>query len=305
MESQIVRVELPPDNIIAGKGKFIVKDMIPLAISNTTFPNQFMVLFFVHQDFDDICKYIQILITTDSPDVFNNNRMNITNIHRSQEVFETYKRLMARYDKTNIYGTDLDLIASVDNPLYYYCLGTRAISRSNAEEVELYFPRNMYISLNLFLSDLLKDGEFNTTYFLNPLYNSIKFITIEQSKYDASCRIVDKPEKNMNEIYSHYTMNCGPSEFRMNYISLELVEKNTDPLKLSNPMRDDMYKIYYSEDPYVQNVFYDRVEDCAYIIYFRKEDTKVKSYALKLPNKIYSNTNFVDGYNKIYTIKEK
>lgn len=302
---ELAKIGMPNKENVVVKNKFIANEILPIAFKPTTTKDRFLVLFVAIQDNDESCVYFQSMLSIKDDfelDYMIHHSLNIINMKENSKALETYKGLVKNMTSSNVYMTDFTMDIIEDHPMYYHATAIRAIDQTHAAILDVYLPREIFIKINLYISRLANINKFSLQHipemlFRDPRLASIEFVTIEKIKHDATARIVtEKGTINMN----HYTMWCGPSEYRMNYLSP--IDKDHVSIPLSNPLDINLYNAFYDKHVFIDEyiVFGDEV----FILYEEKNDItgEFKSMkALRLSKELVDKTNILDYNNVIYS----
>ena len=77
--------------------------------------------------------------------------------------------------------------------------------------IDLMFPRENYLKMNLFFYDLNTYTFESEKIFLDPTLNKMKFETMNHIKLDSV-------SSDNNLIYAHYSCGCGPAYYNFTFI---------------------------------------------------------------------------------------
>jgi hypothetical protein len=287
----LIKIGAPKESNIVTRNKFIANKLIPICIKSIEDSNNFLLLFMAHQDYDDSYMFFQILLN-DNDNILIHHPLYIKNISENEKSLEIYKEFISKLDyKTNLYATDLILTQDDEHKNYYKSIGIKAIDSTHASIVDIYFNRDNYIRIKLFLSRLNNTKFFfgAESIFMNSKYNNIEFVKIEQIKYDATSQY-----NNIN--MSHYTLWCGPSKYKINIVSPINIG-----LILSNPLDSNLYTSFYNNDFLVTEIIID--DDTTILLYeqYSEIDNSFKGLkALYLSKELVNKTNIIDPDNVIY-----
>ena len=132
-------------------------------------------------------------------------------------------------------------------------------------------------------------------YILRKKYKNIEFVTIDHVKLDASVE-----DKALKSVFNHYTVGCGPTIFKFNFLSPISEDKNK---KLRNPMIASQYEIFYQNDFIINDIIRDVNDDILVLFEERSEiNNNYKSTkALRFNKEMIEKTNLVN-FNNIYDI---
>lgn len=312
---ELIKLGLPKEENIVSRNKFIANQILPIGFKPANKSGtMFLVLFVASQDMDESCIYLQFMISINSKfeeQYLKNHELNIVNMKAGSKVYSTYKELVKDLNKSNLYSTDLALNDEDDFPLYYHSIAVRPIDNTHASVLDIYLNREYFVKLNIYLNRLNNIGHNHIKRieqelvitklapelsFTDPKLNNIEFVSIEKIKHDATARVVTSfGTININ----HYTMWCGPSVFKMNYLSP--IDKDHISIPLSNPLDINLYDAFYNKHNIIQDIF--TYNDQLFILYEDYSDitgefknTKV----LKISKELADKTNFIDYNNMIY-----
>lgn len=302
----MVNMGMPPEEVIKKRKIFFANNIMPLAIKPSNIKNTFLLLFMLYQNVDESTIFFQSLIkvTDQLEDMFiDSYPLNIKNIEKGSDQEKAYISMIEQLKENTLYGSSMITTVDKNYPKYYKLTGVRQNVDKSATVMDAYIDRDNYIKLKLYLEKLTNCttslGEnFFESIFVDPKYRNIEFVNIEKVKHDATSKNMTKL---INFNINHYTMNCGPSEYKFNYITP--IDKDHLMVPLSNPLHSDLYDTFYSNDPTITDVIIDK--DCEQVLLLYEEksiiDNKVKSVkALKLTYDLVNKTNIVDCNNIIY-----
>lgn len=301
---ELAKLGLPKEENIVTRNKFIANNVLPIAFKPTNVKNRFLALFVAIQDIDESCIYLQSIIAINNKfelDYIMHHELNIANMTKNSKTLEAYQNMIKNMTNSNIYATDFIMNDEKDFPLYYHSLAIKAIDQTHASVLDLYFNRDYFIKINLYLNRLANINKFSNNHvpealFNDPRLHNIEFVQIEKIKHDATARIVTQHGTiNIN----HYTMWCGPSVYKMNYLSP--IDKDHTSIPLSNPLDINLYNAFYESHTFIDELI--TYNDQVFLLYEeRSEITKdFKSMkALKLSKELVDKTNFLDSNNMIY-----
>ena len=301
---ELAKLGLPKEENIVTRNKFIANNVLPIAFKPTNVENRFLALFVAIQDIDESCIYLQSIIAINNKfelDYIMHHELNIANMAKNSKTLEAYQNMIKNMTNSNIYATDFIMNDEKDFPLYYHSLAIKAIDQTHASVLDLYFNRDYFIKINLYLNRLANINKFSNNHihealFNDPRLNNIEFVQIEKIKHDATARIATQYGTiNIN----HYTMWCGPSVYKMNYLSP--IDKDHTSIPLSNPLDINLYNAFYDKHVFIDEfiVYHDQV----FVLYEEKSeitDDFKSMKALKLSKELADKTNFIDYNNMIY-----
>lgn len=282
--------------------KFIVNDILPIAINQPTEEMPFYTLLFCcHQDIRDMYMYFQLPIIFSTPEeeqAIKNKKYYIERIQENKEAYKEFIDLTINMRIENLFTTDLDHVSFPDKP---YCKfqGIRRIGQGIYLRREIQITRLNWLLCNLFLEELFYDLHWNGKYFNDVYYLSPKWIKVDHFNYDAATRKIFSTFKTKENtiqgsamIMNHYIIGCGPTEYKINWIT---PDKYPDKI-LRKALDIKIYLAEYSQHPTVNNLIYDKVSGMMYILV---NDPK-KLAILSIEPDILSKTNFLDIYNNVY-----
>ena len=151
--------------------------------------------------------------------------------------------------------------------------------------------RDLFIQINLFVNQFVLKILGSDLNFLSYKYKNIEFVTIDHVKLDASVE-----DKALRSVFNHYTVGCGPTIFKFNFISPISEDKNK---RLRNPMISSQYEIFYQNDFIVNDIIRDVNDDMLVLFEERSEiNNNYKSTkALRFNKEMIAKTNLVDLFN--------
>ena len=296
---ELYRVSLPEEEKIIVKDKFIIDNIIPLCIKKLT-EDQYSILFFAEQESTETSIFLQSIIAlmdeTDSG-YLNNHPLNVDIIRRDKNRLAFYNEKIDSM-KGNIFNTDFDMVqCEEDNKLYFHANASKPIYiKSNKEPqaalMDLYITRDNFIKISLFLTKFLVKDNSAESVFISKKLKNIKFEKIDHAKLDGSA-----VNKATHFVYSHYTLNHGPSIYQMTFISPEIEGR-----KLKNPMIAEHFMTFFGDSFLITDIIFDYHKNRIFIIYeVRSSVTNQykETKALILNKDVYDHTNFV-VLDKIY-----
>ena len=297
----LLKVETPNEINIVTRNNFIVNRILPVSIKKCNAENFYMFLFSAKQDYDDGYIYLQLCIGMENgfeTDYISNHPLNIERNKDNPEKMEAYKNIISNLNDHNLYSCSLDMRLDSSHPMYYHSIAVRTIDKNHSSVLDLYIPRDNFVILSLYLNSLINCIKNKEDLFTSSLFRDIEYVNIETIKYDCTAHdwdadkiVMEKDPKRGYCYQSHYTMNCGPSEYRVNYCS----RSKTSPRGLKNPLDQSLYKAFYNTDCRVSFMFFD--ENILCILYFVGGK---KTKLLRLTKELYDKTNFVDQENIFY-----
>lgn len=293
---RIVKLDNVKEENIVSQQRFIINDILLIRISKIN-DEFYKFLFLAHQDFRDEYIYLQTIIEIE--DAMEQAKFDLMyKYYNDESTKESVTKLISKLSSDNLFSCDLSMKLNNEFPLYYKSNGIRKVDDKHICVRELYFSRDSFVKVNIFIKDLLM-FYINYKIFNDPKYTNMDFVKIELVKYNGTKQDLLKtiycksPEDLEDRKYtSHYTMNCGPSQFVLNFECI--LEKDK---QLINPLDKDIYNANYQQDVLVENLFLH--DDVLYLLYEKEDSVTI----LKLTEDLYDHTNFVD-LRKIF-IKEQ
>lgn len=312
----LVKLGLPKEENIVTRNKFITNKIIPIAIRNTNVNDQFIILFVAFQDYDDSYIFLQLLVKAENQFDYmylKNHNLNISQFSENKDLnskeqtrLEAYKQFIDKMNNTNVYATDLQTNKDINYPLYYHFSGVKAIDKSHASVLDIYLPIDNFIKIKVYLNRMISkpfELMFHESVFSDEKFHNIEIVNIETVKLDCT-KCVDRTlslginKVNNAEYTTHYTMNCGPSKFVLNFTVVSIRDKI-----IKFPLDANLYDTFYSTHHEVKDFFLD--DNHLFIIY--EENSLIdgsfkKMKVLKLKPELIDKTNFVD-FDKIFVKK--
>lgn len=287
---RIVKLDNVKEENIVSQQRFIINDILPIKLSKIN-DEFYKFLFIAHQDFRDEYLYLQTIINVE--DAVEQAQIDfIYESYNDDSKKESIGKLISKLSKENMFSCDLTMESAPDFPLYYKSNGIRKVDDKHVCVRELYFSRDTFVKVNIFVRDLFSFF-INNRIFTDPKYSNMNFVKIELLKYNGTKEENWKLDaRNQSKYTSHYTMNCGPTRFVMNFECV--LEKGK---QLINPLDKNIYNATYQQDPLIEKLF---LNDGILYLLFEKEDSVT---ILRLSEDLYNHTNFVD-LRKIF-IKEQ
>lgn len=294
----LAKITIPKEENIVSKEKYILNGIFPIGFKESNVKGSFLFLFGAYQDWNEKVVYLQFLFQTEDQfeyETIKSHNNYIPNYENIIEKKSVYYKMIEHMTDSNLYATDFILNRS-ERDYYYIMNGIRAIDEKHADVLDIYVPRHNYIKIKSFMENLnVRSTLFNTTIFADPRLSKIEYVKIEQLKRDETSIVGD----GSKFVDTHYTMNCGPSTYKMNYRSG--IKKDGI---LVHPLDSEIYNANYSCDYYIDYIVQDEDE----ILVVFDEDADVfgnptegrGTKALRLNKELADKTNFVNQYNKIY-----
>lgn len=290
----LYRMGTPTDESIVSRDKFIINQMLPVVIRKAS-ENHYMILFLCTQSSDDEKIYLQMSINADNikdKEFLDSHSLNIEVIRTNLNRLQMYSDMIEDITDSNVYVTDLMMEESEEFKFHYKSMGIRTVDKEYASVVDLYITRDVYIQINMFFIHFMAKDITAESVFMSKKYHKVEFVSIDHIKLDASYHDI----KN-DIVFNHYTVGCGPTIFKFNYISPHIKLR-----KLKNPMIDIHYSVFYGKDFVMSDMIYDSKRDCLYLIYEETDSITNKfkcTKALRLNKEIYEKSNFMN-IEKIY-----
>ena len=298
----LVKLGLPKEENIVTRNKFIVNKIVPIAIRETNIENQFIILFAASQDYDDSYVFLQILVNTENEldlEYLKNHNLNIFRFkdkkvyNENNKEFASYLQIISKMTSSNVYGTDLRMEESKDHPFYYHCVAVRAIDKSHASLLDLYFTTDNFVKTNIYLNRIISipfNKYIHEEIFQNKKFNNVEMVGVETVKIDGT-----KTVNHLTVSYytTHYTMNCGPSKYVFNWLTV-----GSDKNILKNPLDSSLYDSFYKDHFDAKESFLDN--KYCYLIYEEKspiDGSFKKIKVLRLKPELVEKTNIVDYEN--------
>lgn len=294
----LAKISIPKEENVVSREKYVLNGIFPIGFKESNVKGSFLFLFGAYQDWNEKVIYLQFLFQTEDPfeyEALKNHNNYIPNYEDSIEKKSVYVKMIEHMTDSNLYATDFILNKS-SKDYYYEMVAIRAIDEKHADVLNIYVPRQNYVKIKAFMENLNSRATvFNTSLFADKRLSKIEYVKIEQLKRDETAVVGD----GTKFVDTHYTMNCGPSTYKMNYRS-NIKKDGT----LTNPLDSDIYSATYSCDFYIEYIIQD--DDEILVIFDEDADVFGNSTegrgtkALRLNKELADKTNFVNQYNKIY-----
>jgi hypothetical protein len=294
----LVKLGLPKEENIVSRNNFVVNKIFPIAIRSTTVPDQYIVLFVAHQDYNASYLYFQIMVKVENAfdqTYLEEHELNIKRYQNNQnsKSLEAYQKLISEITPNNLYATDFNMVQDPLHPMYFKSTCVRAIDNTHASIVDIYLPISNFVKIKVYLNrftSLPIKKYIHEELFNDPIYNNIELVNIETVKMD--CTKAEQVLENKELFTTHYTMNCGPSTYLMNW---SIIETKELPLKV--PLDLNLYDTFYKFHYNVKDVFLQ--DDNLYIVYKDSIicDKCTKAKVLRLNKELTDKTNFKDQLN--------
>lgn len=303
----LVKLGLPKDENIVSRNKFVVNRIFPIAIRSTTVPDQFIVLFIAYQDYDESFLYFQMMVKVENAfeqTYLENHELNLNRFqnNKNDKSLEVYQKLISKITEFNVYATDFNMISDPERPFYFSSTCVRAIDKTHASVMDIYFTTDNFIKMQIYLNRFINAPSSKLIHeeiFRDQKYHNIEVVNIESVKMD--CTKEESAYELMNFFTTHYTMHCGPSKYVMNW---SIVETSGRPLKV--PLDVNLYNTFYQFHHKVTDVFIH--DDYLYILYIEKSEVDgsyKKTKILKLNKELTDKTNFKDSLNIFINQEDK
>ena len=294
----LAKISIPKEENVVSMDKYVLNGIFPIGFKESNVKGSFLFLFGAYQDWNDKVIYLQFLFQTEDPfeyEILKNHTNYIPNYENIIEKKSVYNKMIEHMTDSNLYATDF-ILTKAEKEYYYQMNAIRAIDDKHADVLIVYVPRQNYVKIKSFMENLnVRSTLFNTSLFADKRLSKIEYVKIEQVRRDETAVVGD----GSTFVDTHYTMNCGPSTYKMNYRSG--IKKDGT---LTNPLDSNIYNSTYSCDFYIEYIIQD--EDEILIIFDEDADVFGNSTegrgtkALRLSPELAEKTNFVDQYNKIY-----
>lgn len=292
----LTKITLPEENQIIEKKLFSPNEFRLLSISLTNNDKIGVFLFRAVQTSTDDKLFIQVpFLISDQTDVsyITMSKLFIRNIILFDDKKDEYDDLVKDMNEENTYLSDLCINEYAETPKYYILKCTRNCDPKNNyfSEIDLLVSRDLFIQINLFTNQFVLKILGADLNFLSYKYKNIEFVTIDHVKLDASVE-----DKALRSVFNHYTVGCGPTIFKFNFISPISEDKNK---RLRNPMISSQYEIFYQNDFIVNDIIRDVNDDMLVLFEERSEiNNNYKSTkALRFNKEMIEKTNLVDLFN--------
>ena len=171
-------------SIIVSRNSYIINDLIPILIKDTSKNNIFNILFIAHQDQDDSSIFINTTIRVDETE-----RRSIiqNNLYCWKMKMEQYSSIISNIDFSRMYCTDLNMVQSIDHPLYYKNIAIKQIDDKHISVLDLHFTRDIFIKSNIYLKSFININNIENI-FTDKKYKNMEYINIEQIKLDGTMK---------------------------------------------------------------------------------------------------------------------
>lgn len=301
----LYKIDLPPKNIIKSEKKFILSNLIPVAIRRIK-EDLYSNLFLAYQSSIDKYIFFQLFIGINPKDeisrvYLDNCSIGMNTIKNDKERSNRYQRIISNIAHDNSFNSSLEF-GYDDESGYYTFLGVRAITDRAAEVAEFYINSNFFLKLNLYLKSLQTLNPTPDVYFTNKDFKEFDIVPINEIQHNATARCINK-DADESFLFDHYTMKCGPHEYKMNFVNKEQ-KKNRNRI-LTDCMDYDKYKIFYEKDNLIKDLVYDVEDKYVFLLYpiFNVIDNSLKSMkVLKIPKKLIDHTNILNFERNVYAL---
>ena len=284
------------EDCIVSRNPFVVNEILPL-ILRLNDNNVAEILYIASQNSTESSIYLSQLFkyNKEEKDILMTHPLNIENIKKNPDKLKIYREFIAELGESNNYITSFDLKECEEHKMFYSCTAMRQFSNSSkyCDVIDLMFPRENYLKMNLFFYDLNTYTFESEKIFLDPTLNKMKFETMNHIKLDSV-------SSDSNLIYAHYSCGCGPAYYKFTFIFPRT--RNTDRIRNHIPMYT--FESFYKNDPIVilNDIVYDQNKDALYVIHRKLNpinDKDIVTTGLIMPKDIYDHSNLLD-IEKIY-----
>lgn len=317
---KLIHLGMPSEEQINTTKEFFVNKLYPIVIKPVSEKHDaFMILFVAKQQIDDRYMFFQLGIKPEREIeqeflYYSNISINKLSFPDNDNIripshiakrIEEYNKIVSNIDSTNLYSTDFECVEDESNMYYYIAKGVKVSSvKDKADIINIHLNAECYIKLSLYLRDMIEHNAVNYAaeeIFKSEYFRGIDMINIEQTKLDATKKHTPLNELGESLYTTHYTMNCGPSVYKLNWTVAE-EDRNYSDLKIA--LDTKLYDAIYGKDEYINNYFQDNLY--FYIIYAQRysiDGTVKKLRVLRLlKSKFINKTNFI---NKKFIFKDK
>lgn len=211
------------------------------------------------------------------------------NIDTHKNIQMSAKAVMKTVEESGLLSVDL----VGDMSKFYYTTYTcnpdlYMPSRFKITRLMIHFPA--YLQLRLFL-DLFLKKECKMNIFSGDLFNNMNSINIEYIHLNGS-------STKINHIYSHYTMGCGPKQYK-------LVKKSegVENPRFREPVDPNIFFASYYKSRDNSEILYEVMDwQLDVVLLYVKEKDSIT--VLRLPREIYLESNFGEDDKRYILIKE-
>ena len=243
----LTKIEFPDNKKgIIKKSKFVINGLYPIGFKETNISGSFLFLFGAYQDYQDKYLYLQILFKIENAleyDMVKKHTNYIPNYENDDNHKAVYMQMISKMSDDNLYATDF-ITHKMNNNSYYESKAIKRMNYSQAEELTLYIPLEVYLRIRIFLENLnVKSNPFPCDIFANPRFNNPEFVNIDIVKRCETTYAANK------ELYvdTHYELISGPDTYKINYRTFK---DNTK--KLSNELDQDLFNSQYGTSYYIK-----------------------------------------------------
>lgn len=288
MERDRVNINKDSDSIITEE-KFAANEINLVNIDKIS-DHLFRFIFYIeqHSTGDIIFLGLYIHASNYADEIYFNQYM-----HKFRERRELKEEVTEAFSDDSLhYLCDFDMINSNTNKLYFEMDAYRLVENKYFSRMNILLNKDLYIKISLFFNKMMQYKEYPEDIFLSKKFNNVEFVTINHLKHDGS-----GTDNSSNIVLSHYTCGRGPTIFKFNYVSPKKYNK-----KLRNPIRAELYSLYYEEDFSISDMIYNVQLDILYVIYEIRDRITQEYKSTKVlcfTKEFYERTNFID-LDKIY-----
>ena len=296
--AKIIPIKYTEDTYHTLGTRFIINDImcVGYSIVNDTILS---VLFALHQDLFDKYAYCNMNIELKTPmeeKIFRKSGMYIKDIQKDQENALRLKEITQHLNSSNLYTTDFNFSYNEDGR-FYIAKGMRNTGKGMGEIQEYQIGNSEYIQIMIFIQ-FLSISMMNSSMFLDDSLKNINIIPAIHSKLDGSVIIEvtnNKTHRNFFKVMSHYTFQCGPTSFRVNYV----YNTPTKPSKiLREPLVSKQYEAEFKDDLYVTCTIPEIGRDQILVIVVNQK--KKSTTVIRLNKELYEMTNLKDNEHYIF-----
>ncbi len=288
-------VVVPSEDLILSRRNYVVNNIIPLAMRIIN-KDRFIILFLAGQDNDEINILLQIMFHMNERDeaFIKSHPLFMDNLLKNPAKLKLY--VDATKDASNdvLYMTDFTMSKSDRN--FYFLSSASQKSGDMINVLDLYFTKDNFIKINIFLKRLSIYDHSAEFAFLDKKLNNVEFSTAEEISLDAS-----STDFISRIICNHYTCRNGKQVYKFNFISPKISGR-----KLLKPMLADKFNNIYMDDFVISDMIF--FDEKLYIIYEERSDITneyKKTIAIILNKDLYDQTNLFDFSKNYEEIEEE